>query len=156
MSLQQLQVWFTVFTKKSSFYIYLPEQYIGAWDLLLYSQVNHIAKCGRTHNGRKDIKHIFYPASSFMVLPDSVCSLLHTSFNKDFIIATQILMGSTCSNRKRANINNVGRIHRLHEIKKRLFFTTEVISSVMEEVEVVHVLWSWKFIIYTIQHMFFK
>lgn len=92
------------------------------------------------------------------ILSKSVCSLLHTSLNRDFIIATRILIGSTCSNRKRANINNADRIHGLQEIKKRfvLCFATEVISSVMEEVEVVHVLWSWKFITYTIQHVFLK
>lgn len=118
--------------------------------MILQNVVEHIMG-GRISN-IYFIQHLL----SGCILSDSVCSLLHTSFNRDFIIAIQILIGSTCSNRKRANINNAGRIHRLHEIKKGLFFTAEVISSVMEEVEVVHVLWSWKFITYIIQHVFLK
>lgn len=62
---------------------------------------------------------------SACILPKSVCSLLHTPFNRDFIIAARMFIGSTCFNRKRANINNAGRIQRLQEIKRSLFFALQ-------------------------------
>lgn len=70
-------------------------------------------------------------------------SLSITSFNRDFIIATGNLIGSTCSKIKRQYYNAV-RMHGLQEIRKRfvLCFTTEVISPILEEAEVVHVLCS--------------
>lgn len=62
---------------------------------------------------------------SACILPKSVCSLLHTPFNRDFIIAARMFIGSTCFNRKRANINNAGRIQGLQEIKRSLLFALQ-------------------------------
>lgn len=62
---------------------------------------------------------------SVFILSKSVCSLFHTSFKTDFIIATRVHIGSTHSNRKRANINNAGEFMGCKKLKRDLFFALQ-------------------------------